>query len=210
MAYRSLILPPSTPPKVRGLIHRIEVLSFSDVHSMLRLPLHNYRLGAGCNFAIAHVLMAVIAGVSSTLYRHTGRVGERFTGVLVEYFPWDLESSGSVPPKDAADIIYEVFRNPITHDLGLDLKKKSTGLQIKIKRMKTTAPKNRDRGLTERQIETLEASSSRPHMSAAVTVAAHKKVLFVEALYWGVRRMIERLAADVPRMQSAEKFLASL
>ena len=210
MPYRPLILPATTPPRVRRLIDRIEILSFSDVHSMLRLPLHHYRVGAGCNFAIAHVLMAVIGGVSTTLYRHTGHVGERFKGVLVDYFPWDLEPTGSVPPANASEIIYEVFRNPITHDLGLDVKKKSAGLQVKIKRMKTSTRAGRDRGLTERQIEKLEASASRPRASATVTVASHKKVLFVEPLYWGVRRMIERLAADAPRIHTAEQFLSTL
>ena len=100
MPYRPLSLAPQTPPNVRALIHRIESLSFSDIHCMLRLPLRNYRLTAGCNFAVAHVLMAVIGGVSTTLYHHTGNVGERFTGVLTDYFPWDLEPSGAVAPKE--------------------------------------------------------------------------------------------------------------
>jgi hypothetical protein len=127
MVYQPLNIAPSTPPRVRVLIQRIEDLSFSDTHSMLRLPLHHYRLSAGCNFAITHVLMAVIGGVSTTLYRHTGNVGDRFTGVLVNYFPWNKEPTSNVSPVDAADAIYSVFRNPITHDLGLDLKKKSAG-----------------------------------------------------------------------------------
>jgi hypothetical protein len=206
MSYQPLHIPPSTSPNVRGLIHHIENRSFSDVHSMLRLPIHNYRLSAGCNFAIAHVLMAVIGGVSTTLYRHTGRAGERFIGVLEDYFPWDIEPSGIVSPKDGAEAIYEVFRNPLTHDLGLDVKKKSTGLKVKYKRLKTSTPKGTDRGLTERYIEKLEFSVVRPNMSATVTLASHKRVLLIEGLYWGVRRMIERLAADQKRMHAAEQF----
>jgi len=210
MSYQQLNIPPSTSPNVKVLIHHIENLSFSDVHSMLRLPVQTYCLLAGCNFAIAHVLMAVIGGVSTTLYRHTGKVGERFTGVLIDYFPWDLEPIGSVLPKDGADAIYEVFRNPLTHDLGLDLKKKSVGLKVKYKRLKTSTRSGKDRGLTERYIEKLEISPVRPAMSATVTLASHKKVLLIEGLYWGVRRMIERLAADQKRMSIAENFLASL
>ncbi len=210
MSYQPLHIPPSTSPHVMGLIHHIESKSFSDIHSMLRLPIHNYRLSAGCNFAIAHVLMAVIGGVSTTLYRHTGRVGERFIGILEDYFPWDLEPSGSVSPKDGAEAIYEVFRNPLTHDLGLDIKKKSAGLKVKYKRLKTSTRKGTDRGLTERHIEKLESTVVRPNMSATVTLASHKRVLLIEGLYWGVRRMIERLAADKKRMHAAEQFLATL
>jgi hypothetical protein len=154
--------------------------------------------------------MAVIGGVSTTLYRHTGQVGDRFTGVLVDYFPWNKEPSSNVSPTDAADAIYSVFRNPITHDLGLDLKKKSAGLKVKVKRLKTVTIRGADRGLTERQIEALERSPIRPQMSATVTLAPHKKVLLVEWLYWGVRRMIENLTADPKRMHAAENFLASI
>jgi len=32
------------------------------VHTMLRLPVPNYRLRAGCNFAITHVLTTAIGG----------------------------------------------------------------------------------------------------------------------------------------------------
>lgn len=210
MAYQYLNIAPLTPPNVKALVRHIEALSFSDIHTMLRLPVHNYRLSAGCNFAIAHVLMAVIGGVSTTLYRQTGKVGERFMGVLVNYYPWHLEPTSSVSPKDAAGAIYEVFRNPITHDLGLDLKKKSAGLKVKIKRLKTFTRKGTDRGLAERQIEAIELSPSRPAMSATVTLASHKKVLLVEGLYWGIRRMIENLTADQKRMYAAEQFLAAL
>ncbi len=125
MAYKPLVLDASTPQKVRGLIVHIETLSFSDVHSMLRLPLMNYRIAAGCNFAITQVLMSVIGGISTTLYKQHGNVGDRFIGLLKDYYPWDLEPTGILPAADAADAIYNVFRNPLTHDLGLDLKQKS-------------------------------------------------------------------------------------
>jgi hypothetical protein len=210
MAYQYLNIPSTTPPNVKALVHHIESLSFSDVHSMLRLPIHNYVIHAGCNFAIAHVLMAVIGGVSTALYHSTGKVGERFTGVLVDYFPWNLEPHGSVSPKDGADAIYEVFRNPLTHDLGLDLKKKSAGLKVKFKRLKTSTRTGTDRGLTERQIELLERSQARPNTSATVTLASDKRVLLIEGLYWGLRRMIERLTADQKRMSAAEQFLVGL
>lgn len=123
MSYKSLILDPATPPRVREIIERVEKLRFSDVHSMLRLPIGNHGLRARCNFAITDVLTAVIAGASTVLYdQKTSHVGERFKGVLEDYFPWDLEPKTSVPPPVGAAAIYHVFRNPLTHDWGLDLK----------------------------------------------------------------------------------------
>ncbi len=67
-----------------------------------------------------------------------------------------------------------------------------------------------DRGLTEKQIEHLEVSRSRLTMSATVTATSQKKVLLVEGLYWGIRRMIERLSADNKKMIVAESFLSQL
>ncbi len=209
MSYKHLNIASSTPPNVAALVKHLEEHSFSDIHSMLRLPIHNYNLSAGCNFAIAHVLMAVIGGVSTTLYEQSGQVGTRFKGVIVDYFPWDLEPN-IVSPTDGADAIYEVFRNPLTHDLGLDVKKKSSGLKVKFKRITTVTNGGADRGLTEEMIETLEASPIRPNIQATVTLVAHKKVLLIEGMYWGVRRMIEKLTTDAKRMQAAEIFLTNL
>jgi hypothetical protein len=53
MAYKSLSLDKNTPPRVSKLILSVENLRFSDVHTMLRLPLKAYNLNGGCYFAIA-------------------------------------------------------------------------------------------------------------------------------------------------------------
>lgn len=207
MAYRCLNIDPSTPTTVRGLIKKLESHYLCDVHSMLRLPIPNYRVMAGCNFAAAQVLMSAIGGVSTTLYSHSGEKGKRFKDLLVRYYPWSLEPSNVVTPEQAADVIYSVFRNPLTHDLGLDIEKKAKTPSVKIMRRAT---KNKTRGLPEKEIEALENTAIRPNISSTVIVRPDATVLFVEALYWGVRKMIEDLLADKTRMQSADSFLASL
>jgi hypothetical protein len=177
---------------------------------MLRLPEPDYGLSAGCNFAITQVLMGAISGVSTTLYMpsmHSGQSGLRFKNLLVEYYPWDLESSQSVAPKQAAEVLYAVFRNPLAHDLGLGLQKKATTRKVLIKRLTT---KNGIHGLPEETIEEIESTNKRFGMSATLTVRDDATVLLVEALYWGVRVMLEQLTKDAGRMQNAEVFLASL
>jgi len=207
MAYRSLKYDTSTPLNVRNLVIKLESHYLSDVHSMLRLPIPNYRITAGCNFAIAQVLMAVVGGISTTLYSQTGGKGERFKKLLIDFYPWKSEPSNTVAAEDAAKVIYSVFRNPLTHDLGIDIEKKAKTPSVEIKRHKT---KNKTRGLTEADIEALEDTSNRPDMSPTVVVRSDATVLFVEAFYWGIRRMIEDLAADKERMKNADTFLASL
>jgi hypothetical protein len=207
MTYRNLKIDPGAPTTVRQLVKQLESHYLSDVHSMLRLPIPNYRILAGCNFAIAQVLLATIGGVSTTLYSHSGGKGKRFKDLLVDYYPWKHEPHSTVTPSQAAEIIYSVFRNPLTHDLGLDIEKKAKTPLVKLKRRVT---KNKTRGLPEKEIEALEKTAARPNMSATVVVRPDATVLLVEALYWGVRGMIEELVADKARMKAADSFLASL
>ena len=206
MAYQPLNVEPSTPPRVKRLIRILEKQSFKDVHTMLRLPIPNYRLNTGCHFAIAHVLLAAVGGISTTLYRRGKESGEMFKGLLKDYYPWHLEPNQYVSNLKAARIIYEVFRNPLTHDLGLDLSGSSQGIKVKVKRLERV---NQKGGPTDKWIERLEKDSQRQNMSPAVTVQSYKKVLLVEALYWGLRRMVEAMTQDTQLMVRAERFLAN-
>ena len=205
MAYQKLVLCVDTPPTVREMITKsIESLSFGDVHTMLRLPIRdkepNKELGAACTFAITHVLLSVISGVSGTLYDPSRSkdgnwdVGEKFKKLLIQYFPWDHEPEPRLRPEASAGIIYDVFRNPLTHSLGLNTNRRK---RIEIKRAD---------GLHERVIEQLE-SGPRLHQSSTVKRTDTEIELFVEPLYWGVRRMIEKLTTDKVRMKAAERFL---
>ena len=174
---------------------------------MLRLPDLDHGLTAGCNFAITQVLAAAVSGISVTLYSHTGVSGIRFKGLLKDYYPWSLEPGNTVAPQDGANVIYSVIRNPLTHDLGMDLENKRHGQKILIKRLATD---NKRKGLPENFIEQLESPNRSTPMSPTVTVHSGKTVVLVEAFYWGVRQMVEHLSRDTTRMQSAETFLGSI
>jgi hypothetical protein len=101
-------------------------------------------------------------------------------------------------------VIYEVFRNPLTHDLGIDLHGKSRGLEVKVKRWQRPDHKG---GMPESWIENLESGPRRPNISSAVTVRVGAQVLLVEALYWGLRRTVEAMTRDTQLMVRAETFL---
>lgn len=120
MAYQPLKLDPGSPPQVTKLI-RLNVESyFRDVHTMLRLLLPDNDLLAGCNFAVTQILASVVGGVSATLYGEKGHKGRLFKEVLRKSYPWPLEVANTVKPGRGAEIIYTLFRNPLTHKLGLD------------------------------------------------------------------------------------------
>ncbi len=207
MPYRIVSVPAHVPPRVTALVRRLEDHYLRDVHCMLRLPIPDDGLTAGCNFAITQTLTSAIGGLSTTLYEHSGGSGRRFKDLLVAYYPWDLEPTQTVTPKQGAEVIYSVFRNPLVHNLGLDIGKKARSLKVNVKRLSTNGG---TRGLPEKIIERIEDTKKRFRMSASVTVSSDATVLLVEALHWGIRVMIERLVNDTPRMKRAEAYLASL
>lgn len=219
MVYVPLNVETSRWPHVERFIrHTLEDLHFRDVHAMLRLPLKERGIGAGCNFAVTHTLLAAVAGISTSLYR-PGRLdpyGGAFVGVLVDWYPWDMEAN---PPKTAeeksrlAKVLYEEFRGPLTHHLGLAVGRTKSGSAVvdrgyvlKIKRR--TRPDGN--GFMERELELLERAGQWPFpafFQGTLVERTDAKVLKVERFYWGVRQMVVRLTKDQSRMGSAEAFL---
>ena len=201
--YVPIDLPAQTPPRVTSLLRRLERQYLAEVHCMLRLPIPNYRLSGNAGLPIAQVLLNVISGISTTLFRHKGGSGAQFKGLLERYYPWDLEPADAPSPKQASKLIYDVFRNPLTHNLGRHLFGATTP-KVKIKRF---ARANGAGGPTEAKITRWERSRERPPWAHTVIARTDATVLFVEPLYWGVRVMLARLVCDQLQMHEAEQFL---
>ena len=207
MSYRALELLPKPSPRVEELVRRLEDHFFRDIHAMLRLPAPSLEITAGCNFAIAQVLAAVVSGISVTLYAQSGSKGSRFMNLLVEYYPWSEEPIPERNDAEHARMIYKLFRNPLTHDLGLDLESKMRTRKVVIKRLTTADDKA---GRTERGVEGLESNNRPSGLSPVLSLEGDRVVLLVDALYWGVRKMLVELCADTSRVAEAERFLASM
>jgi hypothetical protein len=104
-------------------------------------------------------------------------------------------------------LIYSLVRNPLTHDLGLDLETKGRTQRVVVKRLLTDRKKC---GHTEQGVEALEAKARPRRMSPTIKVQGDRVVLLVEAFYWGIRKMLLNLNADRNRIAAAEAFLESL
>ena len=208
MPYRPVANPAASFPKVTRLVWKLERHYLEPAHSMFRLPLAHYHMVGNFQFSIAHLLLGTIAGFSTTLFAQTGKNGARFRGLLVEYYPFGSEPTNSVPVSEAARTLWSVFRNPLAHDLGFDLEKKAKTPVVKVFRVVTNQGR---RGLTEKRIEALENTSLRPViLKPTLQVRTDATVLSVDALYWGVRRMVENLLGDTARVQAAEKNLPAI
>ena len=69
--------------------------------------------------------------------------------------------------------------------------------------------KKGQQGHTERGVEALEEVSRPAGLSPVLRSDEGRVVLLVEALYWGVRKMLVTLSSDRARMANAERFLAA-
>jgi len=218
MSYRSLPLPADLPPECKRVVAEGIDPAFADVHAMLRLPLPSVGLHASCNFAAAQVLLAVMSGSSVMLYSHTGGSGELFRSFLTDFYPWDDEPKreGLSTGEAAAKVLWREYRNPFSHDLGISIQKRDgvrrmviQSYAIKVKRLRN-ANKARPTGPNEAAIEQIEADGARPAWLPATLIdQPYKRVLTVEALYWGVRRAVLSLCKDRARMDAAAAFIAS-
>jgi hypothetical protein len=209
MPYVALQRPNSLPTSVAATVDRLERQYLREVHVMLRLPIPNYRLTSNCTFSCAQSLMSLISGASTLLYSHRdGSPGKDFKDFLIQFFPWSDEPQPQLPASESAQIIYNVFRNPLAHNLGAHVRRRPTTPLVKVKRL---ARSNGAGGPTEKTIERLEREPRPNRMSPSVVVRpGDATVLFVEPLYWGTRVMLSRLLFDQTRMAKAETFLATI
>src|SRR5436853_7387096 len=122
MTYHPLNPHPDTPDLVKRFLRDHVDMQFHDVHVMLRLPMYEYGLDAGCNFASVNILLALVSGMSSVLYTTNLRGdANHFQGVLKGHYRWSEELQtppvgSSVTKQDGAKILYEVLRNPLVHE----------------------------------------------------------------------------------------------
>lgn len=221
MVYRPIPLPPDTPPMVQQVVRGAVEPLLLDVNVMLRLPQPPQTPpGVGCNLAIANVLLAVVSGVSAVLYSTRGGSGKVFQDFLVDFYPWGLEphKTNLVTGADAARILYEEFRNPLTHSSGtpvFDVRGESRRQYIadkpRLQISRVAFDTHPDRGLPEQKLLELNADGTNRPWWLPVTLAKDEKlrVLTVESLYWGIRRAIQTLCSDSSRTAAAVQFFAN-
>ncbi len=170
-------------------------MQLADVHAMMRLPIEtDPGLGAGCNLASAQILLSVVSGVSTTLFKRdvlSNRRGRRklFVDAVKAHYPWDqeFEASGRRSGADAAQDLYALFRNPLAHTLGVaDRAEDEEARQFYIAK----APMA-ERDLVE--LETTGPSQDR-WLAPTLVLNGQRLTLCVRSFYWGVRQMIERVA----------------
>lgn len=192
MAYVPLRYPKDLPPRVRSAVLLGAEPFLREAHWMLGVRVPGDP-GRQLQFSIAMTLLATISGISATLYSRAGPPGDLFVGLLKDHYPWEVDPPDGISAEGAAHILYDEFRNPFAHSLGLRLypsKRIKVGLVF---------------GALDADIEQLAVAERPAHSSIERT--DDKITLWADSLYWGVRCMLERMVADQDLMARAEAHL---
>jgi hypothetical protein len=219
MAYHELPLPPGLPTDEQEFIRKQIEPYLMDVHALLRLPIDvdGFRGECGGNFGAAELLLAVVSGVSVTLYDPTALdsqapiSGDRFKKVLKDRYPWDQEPQIQVPKlkDEAPEHLWRLFRNPLSHAFGAmgparSKKYNPEGWGIVIEKG----------AISEAHIEADERATTRPSdgddwkTKTTLREEGGKLVLWVRSFYWGVRQMVVNVAVDRAGSKGGISFIA--
>lgn len=206
MAYTPLPIPEHIGPLVRAVVQGALDPRLADVNALLHLPLPG--IEAGGNFTIADSLFGCIEGVSAVLYPRFGKSNKVFLECMCRHYGAEAnEPFGGLPTADVATDLLFKFRHPMQHCLGLALSPPhKTQLirepmfmdhELRVARVPVSSPEH---------IALLEQDGW-PAFLRNPTLAFHAdgaKVLCVEALYVGTRRLIRSVLADERAMEFAE------
>jgi hypothetical protein len=156
----------------------------------------------GFNFACANLLCDLLSGISVTVYQPASTkigAGGAFKSLLLSpFFPWEPGDSYK-DKKEMAGALYGLFRNPLSHAIGVD---EEPGLRITIGKL----PKP----LSKRELAQMEKSPTRPASIKPALAGSNKQwALSVEGLHYAVFRLFWNLAQDTAQMNAAETRFAS-
>ena len=213
MPYRPLATT-RAPKSIRDFVAKHIDMQFADVHAMLRLPLDGDGLEAGCNFACVSSLCGLIAGASTIFYSQRGSNAERFKGVLNDYYPWRLQPRGGATQSEGVAAIYSDYRNPLAHAWAVSTRE--VGKHPNKRVIMDGSAKVFGvvkQALTEEAVAELETPTGRaPSWLTPIVVrnAAGGFDLYPHSLYWGTRRMVERLTRDRARMRQTVALFATM
>ena len=200
---------------VKSLFHFAVRPHLQDVRKMLRLPLPEAGITAGCNFAAVHVLLNVLSGLSRLLVPGPANSGKAFKAFVERFYPWRLE-----PPRSryrrrrGTAALYDSFRTGFSHDLGLLLETtpvdggdvrgriRTEGRQLGVVKQPSLSPA----ALVE-----LDGVRLRPEWVGPTVVADGRHGLLIDAvaLYWGIRRVVFDFTSQRKRVLERRHMLDS-
>ena len=189
MAYTLLDLP-NAPDPLRHFVDDTIEKYLRELHYLLALPCPKDSQPKQFQISIANMLVAVISGAAAVLTTLDLPPGRQFVQVLLQHYPWADDAPTGGTPRQAAHVLYNVYRIPLVHT-GFALKKRARTIKTG-RHIQNTL----DAAAWESAVEALENSRTRPSHDPSVVIRKDATVLWLDPLYWGVRQMIQRSLDD--------------
>lgn len=193
-------------PWLRLLLARQIDMQLADLQMLLRFPMPEHGLNAGCNLLTGATALNFISGVSVLFYeasivdfRSQTRRGQRFLALLNEFYPFEEDDPD---PGDAGDLLYYAARNPLVHTFGVGKDARDFPGAAEAPQRAVMFEKA---ALAEGAIGQLLESRSRPAgFPATIRAEPSEWVISVITLTWGVGEMLRRLFNDEGQVTRAE------
>lgn len=133
--------------------------------------------------------LSTAAGISTTLYKPDEygpkKAWTHFKGLLKNHYRWDLDVPEGVNEDEAIKILYNTFRNPLSHELGIitkDLEKP----EIKIRNSLPFIDKFEE---VNRRI----MDETFPFGDPSIKKIDDEITFSPAGFYWGLRKMVEAM-----------------
>lgn len=199
---------------VKSSLHLAVRPHLQDVRAMLRLPLPDAGITAGCNFAAVHVLLNVLSGLSRLMGASPKRSDDAFRALVARWYPWRLEPGRSVfRQKRGTQALYDSFRTGFAHDLGLLLESGPVDRRGKVRpKFRITGRQlgvTKQPSLSPAALNELDDVVVRPSWVGPTVIADGKAGLLVDAvaLYWGVRRLVFDHTSNTRSVRSLHRMI---
>src|SRR5690242_20669774 len=196
MPYKPLDYKHISDPFLLDVFGRANLL-LKDVFGMFALPPATLPGAGSGNWAIALMLVCIIDGISRHVYPTEAVLKaqeKRFKYLIRTKLYWGSPKRGWYDRDKAAVVLYTELRNPLVHELALDKPAKARPREY----YETAVGKWGDE--TIQDIVAIDGMASWNEDWPTLAIQDHDdgKRLKVScaALYWGVKEMINNLAAD--------------
>jgi hypothetical protein len=205
---------PAATAAVKSSLHLAVRPHLQDVRAMLRLPLPEVGITAGCNFAAVHVLLNVLSGLSRLMGPSPTRSDAAFRKFVARWYPWRLEPHGSIfRQQRGTKALYDSFRTGFSHDLGLLLETGPIDHRGRIRPKFRIAGRQlgvtKQPSLSSSALVELDDVTVRPTWLGPTVDMDGKIGLLVNAvaLYWGVRRLVFDHTSNSRAVRSLDRMI---